>query len=66
MLLGLRKLNGIEIRDFKNKFMQNPIYLFREQLSKLQEEDLIEIDGDFIRLTNRGLDLANIVWEEFV
>ena len=66
MLLGLRKLNGIEIKDFKNKFMQNPIYLFREQLSKLQEEDLIEIDGDFIRLTNRGLDLANIVWEEFV
>ena len=66
MLLGLRKLNGIEIKDFKSKFMQNPIYLFREQLSKLQEEDLIEIDGDFIRLTNRGLDLANIVWEEFV
>ena len=24
------------------------------------------VDGDFIRLTNKGLDLANIVWEEFI
>ena len=26
----------------------------------------LEIDGDYIRLTNKGLDFANIVWKEFV
>ena len=66
MLLGLRKINGISISKFKEKFIDNPLYVFRKELSKLVEEGLLEIDGDFIKLTNRGLDLANIVWEEFV
>ncbi len=66
MLLGLRKIDGIKIQDFKNKFGENPIYLFRKELEKLVNENLLEIDGDSIRLTNKGLDLANLVWEEFV
>ena len=66
MLLGLRKIEGISIQEFKNKFGDNPIFLFRNELSKLVEEELIEIDGDDIKLTNKGLDLANKVWEEFV
>ena len=28
--------------------------------------DLIEIDENRIKLTDKGLDLANVVWEEFV
>ena len=66
MLLGLRKIEGINIQKFKNKFAQNPIFIFKEQLSKLVNEELIIIDGNKIKLTNKGLDLANIVWEEFV
>ena len=66
MLLGLRKIEGINIQKFKNKFAQNPIFIFREQLSKLVDEELIIVDGNEIKLTNKGLDLANIVWEEFV
>ncbi len=66
MLLGLRKIKGISIQNFKNKFGENPIFLFRQELNKLVEEDLITVDGDNIKLTNKGLDLANIVWEEFV
>jgi len=66
MILGLRKLEGVEIRKFKEKFLQNPIFSFKKQINKLVKENLIEIDGDFIRLTKKGLDLANIVWEEFI
>ena len=66
MLLGLRKIEGIKISDFKNKFIDNPIYLYRESLNKLVTQGLIEIDIDSIKLTNRGIDLANLVWEEFV
>ena len=66
MLLGLRKIEGVSIQKFKEKFIENPIFLFRKELEKLVNEELIAIDGDFIRLTNKGLDLANIVWEEFV
>lgn len=66
MMLGLRKLNGINIQEFKEKFAANPIYVFKNELEKLVNEDLLKIDGDYIRLTNKGLDLANLVWEEFV
>lgn len=66
MLLGLRKLDGINISEFKLKFGDNPIYSFRNELQKLVEQELIEIDLDNIRLTNKGLDFANLVWEEFV
>ena len=66
MILGLRKIKGIHIKDFKNKFGANPIYIYRKELNKLSNEELIEIDGDNIKLTNKGLDLANLVWEEFV
>ena len=66
MLLGLRKIEGVQISKFKEKFIDNPIFLFRKELEKLVSEELISIDGDHIKLTNKGLDLANIVWEEFV
>ena len=66
MMLGLRKIEGIKIQDFKNKFAENPIFSYRKELEKLVNEELIEIDGDVIKLTKKGLDLANLVWEEFV
>ena len=66
MLLGLRKLEGVSISRFKNKFGENPIFLYHEELQELSENKLIKIDGDKIKLTNRGLDLANQVWEKFV
>ena len=66
MMLGLRKLDGISISKFEQKFGENPIYLFRNELQKLVEEDLLEVDLDDIKLTKKGLDLANLVWEEFI
>ena len=66
MLLGLRKIGGVKISDFKEKFVDNPLYVFRNQLNKLVNEELIEVSENCIFLTNRGLDLANVVWMEFV
>ena len=66
MLLSLRTIEGISISKFKEKYIDNPIFLFRKELEKLVEEKLVAIDGDYIRLTNKGLDLANLVWEEFI
>ena len=66
MMLGLRKIQGISVQEFKNRYIANPIYLYHKELEKLVTEELVEIDGDQIKLTNKGLDLANLVWEEFV
>ena len=66
MMLGLRMIDGVKISEFKEKFVDNPLFVFRKSLEKLVNDELILIDGDIIRLTNKGLDFANLVWEEFV
>ena len=66
MLLGLRKIQGIQISEFKAKYVDNPLFIYRKEIQKLVDEQLLIVDGDFIRLTSRGIDLANLVWEEFV
>ena len=66
ILLGLRKIDGVCISEFESKFQINPLFYFRFEISKLVDEDLIEIDLDNIRLTKKGLDLANQVWQEFI
>lgn len=66
MMLGFRKIEGVNISIFKEKFVDNPICIYREKLRKLVEEGLIEIDLNNIRLTNKGIDFANLVFEEFI
>ena len=66
MMLGLGKIDGVSISEFERKFNLNPLLYFRFEISKLTDEDLIEVDLDDIKLTKKGLDFANIVWEEFI
>ncbi len=66
MLLGLRKIEGLNIDKYKEKFGENPIVVYNKELRKLDKENLIKLEGKYIKLTDKGLDLANIVWQEFV
>ena len=66
MLVGLRKITGGSINQFRKKFGTIPIFKYNKEITKLTNEGLIESNGINIRLTKKGLDLANLVWEEFV
>ena len=66
MMLGLRKIEGVSISEFQRKFGTNPLFYFSIQIDTLQKQDLIEVDLDNIKLTRKGLDFANIVFQEFV
>lgn len=66
MLLGLRKIDGVSIQSFKERFVANPIFLFKSEIASLVAQELLVVDGDFIRLTNKGIDFANLVWQQFV
>ena len=66
MVLGLRKINGININNFRKKFGTTPLYKYNKELTKLVREELILMDTNNIRLSKKGLNLANVVWEEFV
>lgn len=66
MMIGLRKIEGVKISDFQRKFNLNPLYYFKKEIDKLENFGLLEYDENFIRLTKKGIDLANIVFKEFV
>lgn len=66
MMLSFRKLEGVSISKFEQKFQIHPLFYFRFEISKLEEDGLVEVDLDKIRLTKKGLDFANLVFEEFV
>lgn len=66
MMLKLRTIEGVQIQEYKRIFQENPLFIFKEKIENLANKNLIEVDGDNIKLTNKGLDYANIVWQEFV
>ena len=65
MILGLRMIEGVNVKKFKEIFHQDVLEKYKKQLEKLQKEKLIYFDNEKIYLTNKGIDFANIVWEEF-
>lgn len=66
VMLGLRKINGISLNDFKEKFDLNFYDAFEEETNQLLEYGLIEEKEGYVCLSKKGIDLANIVWEKFV
>lgn len=66
MILGLRLLDGINKKEFFNKFNRDLHETFGEQLERLLKKKMIEIGNDKIKLTLLGQDLANQVFVEFV
>lgn len=65
IMLGLRKIDGININEVNKKFEIDVLNKFSNELEKLVKFGLIEVN-DSIKLTDKGLDLANVVWQEFV
>ena len=66
MMIGFRKIKGISISEFERRFEINPLFYFRFEIEELVNKELIEVDLDNIKLTEKGLDFANIVFEKFV
>ena len=65
MILNLRKISGVDIIEFKEKFKENVFEIFGKEIDKLKKQNLIKTTIRKISLTLKGLDFANIVWREF-
>lgn len=66
MFLGLRVLEGVSKEQFREHFSCELRVVYRKELEKLEKEGLLEEEGDFVRLTSRGIDLSNPVLAEFL
>ncbi len=66
IILGLRLVDGINACEFQRRFGEDMQKLFDKQFKSLLSRELIEIDGDYIKLSPSGMDLANQVFMEFI
>ena len=66
MILGLRKLKGVSKIDIKEKLGYDILEVYSDEITKLLRLGLLIQEGDRIRLTDKGLDLANQVFMEFI
>jgi oxygen-independent coproporphyrinogen III oxidase len=65
MFSGLRLTEGVSLRAFSLRFGKNVLELY-PQISGWVSEDLMEIEGDRLRLSHRGLLVANSIFVHFV
>ncbi len=67
MFLGLRQTKaGVRRSDFQKSFGKSFDAVFGKTVKKLSEFGLLADDGDRIRLTDRGIDVSNAVFCEFL
>lgn len=66
IILKLRLSKGVEISEFKQRFGTDIFDIFNTEFISLKKDNLVNITSKNISLTNRGEEVANIVWEMFV
>ena len=66
MFLGLRMIQGVSGEEFARRFGLNMFDVFDMPIFKNRKNGLLEVDGSQLRLTQRGLDLANVVMRDFI
>lgn len=66
MFLGLRLTAGVDLDEFNRRFGRRAEDVYRLEIEGLINKGLLEMGGGRLRLTTKGLPLANIVFREFV
>ncbi|WP_066293267.1 radical SAM family heme chaperone HemW [Bacillus sp. FJAT-29937] len=66
MFLGLRKTEGVAISHFIEKFGENPVELFKEELKELINREWITVTENQIQLSKKGRYLGNEVFQFFL
>ena len=66
IILSLRKTAGLDVNDFKLRYKKDINDIFLDDINELITEGLLERKNSNIKLTDRGLEVANIVWERFI
>ena len=66
MFLGLRKKSGVSMARFEEKFERSFQELYGEIVKDLIQQGLMQLDGDRVRMTKRGLFLGDTVAERFI
>ncbi|EJT5926678.1 TPA: oxygen-independent coproporphyrinogen III oxidase [Clostridium perfringens] len=66
MFMGLRKINGIDENEFKNRFSMNINNVYGEIINKYIDEGLLIRESGRIFLSEKGIEISNIIMVDFL
>jgi len=66
MFLGLRMTEGVSHKEFFDRFGVELERIFGEKIKKVIKQGLLAVNGDRLYLTDKGIDLSNVVFREFL
>ncbi len=66
IMLGFRKNEGINMKDFKERFNVDFFDVYNKNIEKYVRNNLMEFKQDSIFLTSKGLILMNYIISEFI
>lgn len=66
IITGFRKIKGINLADFKNKFDVKLTDRYDELIQKFVSLGYIKYDDNYIWLTESGIDVSNKILSEFI
>ena len=66
LFMGLRLIEGVDLDQFKDAYGLDVKAVYKDDLMRLREDGLIEIEGSCLRLTASGLLMSNEVFQVFV
>ena len=66
MFMGLRKINGIDENEFKKRFSMNINDVYGEILNKYIDEGLLIRESGRIFLSEKGIEISNIIMADFL
>ncbi|HFE9684428.1 radical SAM family heme chaperone HemW [Clostridium perfringens] len=66
MFMGLRKINGIDENEFKNRFSMNINDVYGEILNKYIGEGLLIRESGRIFLSEKAIEISNIIMADFL
>ena len=66
MFLGLRKIQGISILDYKEKFNQEIYEQYSKEIEDNINKGLLILENNRLKLTAKGIDISNTVMSDFI
>ena len=66
MYLGLRMMEGVSPSEFRIRFGRHITNVYGEVLRKYTEGGFIEYCDERIRLTEKGIDVSNVIFSDFL
>ncbi len=66
MMMGLRTQKGVSEQEFKNRFGMEINNIFKNETEKFIKLGLMNYDGSYYSLSDRGFDISNSIMCEFI